>query len=250
MSDHWYSQSPYRCRLDWGIPGTVRATRRGDVVVLVDTLRFSTTVTTAAHHGVFIYPCPYEEDPAEHSARVGADVAIYSLALPGRERVSLSPSAYTNLAPGTKIALSSLNGATCTRYGSDVPHLLLGALVNAGAAAEAVARLLPASASVTVIACGERSGEAGEGELRVAIEDYLGAGAILARLPFDLSPEAQVCAGAFLHARDSLEALLWESGSGRELRDKGLAEDVRHAARLDLYDTVPVLRGERFEPLG
>jgi hypothetical protein len=31
------------------------------------------------------------------------------------------------------------------------------------------------------------------------------------------------------------------------LRAKGLGEDVRDAAQLNLYDTAPVLRGERLE---
>jgi phosphosulfolactate phosphohydrolase-like enzyme len=46
-----------------------------------------------------------------------------------------------------------------------------------------------------------------------------------------------------------LEQVVAQSGSGRELCAIGFAEDVRHAARLDVYDAVPVLRGERLERL-
>jgi 2-phosphosulfolactate phosphatase len=54
---------------------------------------------------------------------------------------------------------------------------------------------------VTVIACGERwPAPADAGELRVVIEDYLGVGAILSRLPFSKSPEARMCEAAFLGA--------------------------------------------------
>jgi 2-phosphosulfolactate phosphatase len=58
-----------------------------------------------------------------------------------------------------------------------VPHLLVGALLNARAVAAAVARLLAETdLSVTVLACGERWKEPNEdGELRFAIEDYLEA---------------------------------------------------------------------------
>jgi 2-phosphosulfolactate phosphatase len=122
-------------------------------------------------------------------------------------------------------------------------------LVNAQAVADALATLLTATpAAVTVIACGERPTDpTQDGQLRVALEDYLGAGAILAALPVAQSPEARVCAGAFRAGRGELAALLWESVSGRELRAKGLGRDVRTAAQLDRYRAVPVLHGERLE---
>jgi len=86
-----------------------------------------------------------------------------------------------------------------------------------------------------------------DGELRVAIEDYLGAAAILSYLPFSKSPEARVCEAAFLGARGQLRELLRESVSGRELRQKGCAADVDRAACLDLYETVPTMRQDRLE---
>jgi 2-phosphosulfolactate phosphatase len=75
----------------------------------------------------------------------------------------------------------------------------------------------------------------------------LGAGAILSHLEHPKSPEARACEGAFRHVRDDLPAVLWECGSGRELREKGFGEDVRHAARLNHYDSVPVMRGGHVE---
>jgi 2-phosphosulfolactate phosphatase len=104
---------------------------------------------------------------------------------------------------------------------------------------------------MTVIACGERWRDLHEdGPLRPAIEDYLGAGAILSHLVYAKSPEARVCEGAFHQTRDSLEEIIWDCASGRELRAVGFGEDVRHAARLDLYDSVPVMRGKHLEREG
>jgi 2-phosphosulfolactate phosphatase len=143
----------------------------------------------------------------------------------------------------------SPNGATCSRYGRAVPHLLVGALVNARAVSEAATSILAATVlNVTVLACGERWKQPSEdGELRFAIEDYLGAGAILSGLPASLSrsPEARVCQGAFMAARDDLEQVLSESGSGRELRTMGFPEDVEHATRLSIYEAVPTMDGDR-----
>jgi 2-phosphosulfolactate phosphatase len=120
--------------------------------------------------------------------------------------------------------------------------------VNARAVSEAVTALLADDRlSATVLAAGERWRRPNEdGELRFAVEDYLGAGAILSGLPASLSrsPKARICQGAFLAARDDLAQIVSESGSGRELCAAGYPQDVEHGARLDVYDAVPVMEGE------
>jgi 2-phosphosulfolactate phosphatase len=252
MADPW-SQDGYRCRLEWGHRGARVAAERGDVLVVIDVLRFSTATVTAVQHGGIIYPCAWSDDPEAFAARIGAEAAVRRRADPGQRRFSLSPLTFLTIEPGTRVVLASPNGATCSRYGRTVPHLLVGALVNARAVAEAVTDILASSdLNVTVLACGERWKEPNEdGELRFAIEDYLGAGAILSGMPATLSrsPEAQICQGAFLAARDDLQQILRESGSGRELRAMGHAEDVEHAARLDVYDAVPVMQGDMLTAL-
>jgi 2-phosphosulfolactate phosphatase len=70
---------------------------------------------------------------------------------------------------------------------------------------------------------------------------------VLSALPFTQTMEAQACGATFQAMQDHLEAILWECESGQELRAKGLGEDVRFAAQLNIYDTAPVLRGERLE---
>jgi 2-phosphosulfolactate phosphatase len=169
--------------------------------------------------------------------------------VPESGRFSLSPRTFVPIEPGTRVVLASPNGATCSRFGREVPHLLVGALVNAWAVSEAVARILSTTdLNVTVLACGERWRQPSEdGELRFAIEDYLGAGAILSGLPASLtrSPEARICQDGFLASRDDLAQILAECGSGRELREMGYPEDVEDAARLDVYDAVPIMQGDR-----
>ena len=126
------------------------------------------------------------------------------------------------------------------------PALFVGALVNAAAVAGAVTRMLQATGGcITVVPCGERWDPPGEdGPLRVAVEDLLGAGAILSHLTCDKSPEARACEGAFLSLRGALDEVLWECASGRQLREHGFGEDVRHAAKLDAIGCAPVLRDE------
>jgi 2-phosphosulfolactate phosphatase len=249
-----------RVQFDWGRRGAQAAAERGDILVVVDTLRFSTAAATAVHHGAVIYPCPIDEALVTALARrVGGEVALHrhtTFTPPSTPaRFSLSPRTYLVVEPGTRVVLPSPNGATCCQYGPRTPALFVGALVNAHAVAGAVAHLLTTTQqqlNVIVLACGERwQIPAEEGVLRFALEDYLGAGAVLVALealPFPQTVEAQACGATFRALREQLEATLWECESGQELRTKGLGEDVRHAAQLNIYNTAPVLRGERLEP--
>ncbi len=103
--------------------------------------------------------------------------------------------------------------------------------------------------AITIIACGEQWAEVREDEnaFRPALEDYLGAGAILSYVEQAMSPDASVCRAAFRGMAGFVEELIWECLSGKELRHKGLEEDVRFSSRLDAYTVVPVLRDGAFQ---
>jgi 2-phosphosulfolactate phosphatase len=246
-----------RVRLAWGRRGAQAAAARGDILVVIDTLRFSTAAATAVHYGALIYPCATDEALVSALAeRVGGEVALHKLrstpdtyaSVP--TRFSLSPRSHLGIESGTRVVLPSPNGATCCQYGAQAAALFVGALVNAQAVAAAVSHLLAAADGLhaTLLACGERWREPDEeGILRFALEDYLGAGAILSALPFTQTIEAQACSSTFQAMHERLDTVLWECESGQELRAKGLGEDVRFAAQLNIYDTVPMLRGERLE---
>jgi 2-phosphosulfolactate phosphatase len=251
VSAHRDGDNP-RVGLAWGRRGAREAAERGDILVVIDTLRFSTAAATAVHHGALIYPCPPDAVLARAlAARVGAEVAAVGAGpdspVPTSTRFSLSPRSYLGIEPGTRVVLPSPNGSTCCRYGERAAALFVAAPVNARAVAGAVSQLLSSAVGLraTLLACGERWRLPDEeGVLRFALEDYLGAGAVLAALPFSQSSEAQVCAATFSAVRGRLETMLWECESGQELRAKGLGEDVHAAAQVDTFDTAPVLRGE------
>ncbi|MGH2441656.1 MAG: 2-phosphosulfolactate phosphatase [Chloroflexota bacterium] len=241
-----FSQSGYRCRLEWGRRGACAAALRRDIIVIIDTLSFSTAVITAVHRGGLVYPCAMSTDAIAVAARVDAECAVGRRDVPHRGRFSLSAATYEGIAPGTRIVLQSPNGATCSVYGGSVPNLLIGALVNAEAVATIVTKLLESTPhDVTMVCAGERWKDHEEGEdLRFAIEDYLGAGAIISRLACTRSPEAQLCALAFQAVETDVRSVIWECSSGRELRLAGFGADVEHAARLNSLDTVPCMSGE------
>ena len=114
MNNKPLPQHSYRCKLDWGQRGALRAAQRGDVMVIVDTLSFSTAVATAVHHGGLVYPCLEGKDPFKLAKRIGGEAAVGRADVPKRGRFSLSPLTYAGRESGTRIVLSSPNGATCS----------------------------------------------------------------------------------------------------------------------------------------
>lgn len=127
--------------------------------------------------------------------------------------------------------------------------LLIGSLLNASSVASFANHLKnEKNMNITVIPCGEVWNDLYENEdsLRPSIEDYLGAGAILSELEGTKSPEAEVCIGAFLQSKHKLKELIWECGSGRELRMKGFEDDVRHCSQLNHFKVVPILQNNCF----
>ena len=238
----WFSQSPHRVRMDWGWRGCSAAAQRGDAIVIVDVIRFSTAVCAAAAHGITIYPASDRDDLHELCLRFDAT----------HFAAGLAPGQYQSVKAGSRMVLRSPNGATCVRLSSAAPVVMVGGLVNRSAVATCVQRVLDKTdLNVTVIACGERWEEpSDDGALRFAIEDYLGAGSILSRIhDGDLWPEARACANAFIGTTD-VRALLLNCGSGREQIAKDDIASVEHAAMIDRYDVLPVLRdGCRLEPL-
>ena len=85
-----------------------------------------------------------------------------------------------------------------------------------------------------------------DGSLRPAIEDLIGAGAILTQLDGHRSPEANLAAVAFERVADHLREQILFSSSGRELAERGFGRDVELGAELNSSGSVPVLKGEAF----
>ena len=237
-----FDQSPYECRMDWGLHGAISAAGRGDIIILVDVLSFSSAVAAAVHHGAVIYPFPMSGKIADFGRDTGAEVLQGKREAKLSGKPSLSPVSFNRACKGKKYVMSSLNGAACAKASAKVPALFAGSLLNARRTARAAESIRGISkSSITVIACGERIN--GKPELRPCIEDYLGAGAILNELSGSKSPEAVVCSGAFKSSRSKLRQLVRDCASGRELRAAGFGKDVLFAARLNVIKEVRAITG-------
>ncbi|MBT2637668.1 2-phosphosulfolactate phosphatase [Bacillus sp. ISL-39] len=244
-----FSQSPYECKLEWGRRGAREAAERGDIVIIVDVLSFSSTIVAALSAGAIIFPYPPNLDGKKYASSIRAKYILGRAEAERTGNPSLSPVTFNEEHCNERYVLTSHNGAFCSWIASSVPALLIGSFLNASAAAVLADKLQQKTgADITVVPCGEMWNDARENEdrLRPSIEDYIGAGAILAELGGKKSPEAEVCSGAFKSSESRLKELVWDSGSGRELRERGFEEDVHYCSQLNLTDIVPVLKDGRF----
>jgi 2-phosphosulfolactate phosphatase len=190
-----------------------------------------------------VYPCAENDDVLGLAKKIGGEAAVGRAEVPWKGRFSLSPLSFFKVEAGTRVVVESPNGATCSRYAQRAPYVFAGSLLNVQAVADAVSRILDGSdLSATIIACGERDMETSDGDqFRKAVEDYLGAGAILACLSHEKSDYATVCERSFRFCREKIGRIVWSGRSGRELREMGFEDDIRHSTQMDIYDCVPVL---------
>jgi 2-phosphosulfolactate phosphatase len=231
------AQAPYDVRCEWGAAG-VAALADCRVFVVVDVLSFSSSVAVAAERGVEVIPHPWRSpDAAELARRHGALLAGARGAGP-----SLSPASLRELGAGTRLVLPSPNGAAVVLAAARHGAVLAGCLRNRAAVAARAAAL---GGPVAVIPAGERWPD---GSLRPALEDLLGAGAIIMMLPGTRSPEAEAAAQVFQAAAPRLAETLRACASGRELIEGGFPEDVELAAALDASDVAPLLDARAIPP--
>lgn len=252
MDDHIFDQHPYRVRLEWGRRGVRAAAERGDVIVIVDALSFTSAVATAVAHGIDIYPLSEDDDAAAFARMKDAELAVHRDDVPARGRFSLSPQTFETDAAGARVVVASPNGATCGRIARDAPYVFAASLLNAAAVASAVGGILrETERCATIVACGERWQTPGDdGDLRFSLEDYIAAGAVVSYIEAATSPEARAASAAYHGANASLLDTLLDCASGRELIARGYEADVRFCAKINAYDAVPELRNERFSAYG
>lgn len=245
-----FSQPGTGVRCEWGHAGAAELGRVCAAMVVVDVLSFTTATCVAVSRGVRVHPFPWGEQAHEYAKRVGAVVATGRSAVTAAHPWSMSPAALATAPAIDDLVLPSPNGfAICAAAGATGIPVVAASLLNA----RAVAGWLLASgygttdAPIGVIAAGERWPD---GELRPAIEDLLGAAAVIdgmTEAPAGLSLEAAVALGN-LNAMPDVPATVRRCVSAQELIARGFGDDVEIAVRRDVSDVVPLLRGGAFVP--
>lgn len=218
--------------VEWGPDGLSAQLDDTDVFVIVDVLSFSTCVDVAVDRGARVVPALVGSEARMLARSLGAECGGERGAR--GVRYTLSPASIASAPEGALIVLPSPNGATLSRMTQGIPTFS-ACLRNAAAVAGAAMQV---GRRITIVAAGEQWPG---GTLRPALEDWLGAGAVVARMAAERTPDATAAQTAFQAARGRLIAALVACRSGMELVDKGYEQDVRIAAELDATRRAPLL---------
>jgi 2-phosphosulfolactate phosphatase len=226
-----------------GEQGAARGAARGDVVVVVDALRASVTITAALAAGVRrVVPVQTVEEAMAFRLDPGVYLAgeRNTLPVPGFD-FGNSPTEllrHADQLAGKTLVLTTSHGTRCIHSARpNARSILVGSLPNASAVAAAAYRMAEAhGCGVSLVAAGTGDGWPAEED------DY--AVALLAQALAKRGAETQ------LRPPRGPAAVAFHQGThGRRLHRLGYGEDVDLCASLDVFDVVGVLDDEGFAPL-
>ncbi len=232
-----FDQAEFNIRCEWGERGVAHLAPISDAVIIVDIMSFSTCVSIATARGALVFPYGMRDESSLEFARsVNAELAGSR----GLSKYSLSPRSLLNIPAGTRLVLPSPNGSRLTLSTGHTPTFS-ACLRNSRAVAQAAKRR---GQRIALIPAGERWKE--DDSLRPAIEDLIGAGAVIRHLTGSLSPEAQLALDAFHSASPDPLSRLKKCSSGRELTAMGFAEDISLITEVDVDNCAPILENGAF----
>jgi 2-phosphosulfolactate phosphatase len=236
----------------WGVDDLAVLAPTCEVVVVIDVLRFTSCVSVACSRGAIVLPYEWDDDGV--AAYATANDAVVATKERAHGQWTLSPSDLREIPSGTRLVLPSPNGSSLSFRAAGLgTSVIAGCLRNADAVSAVLAETLLAGQRVALLAAGERWSSDGvhstASPLRPALEDLLGAGAIIDRLAArydgDLrdicSPESLAAHAVFVEAAPHLKERISRCGSGRELHDRGWHDDVDTCAAIDEDRHAPVL---------
>jgi 2-phosphosulfolactate phosphatase len=210
---------------------------RGATAVVIDVIRATTTIVHALAAGAeAVVPCETVEEARRQAAEYPAGTCLL-----GGERggariegfdLGNSPAEYTpNRCRGKTVVFTTTNGTRALLHAGQAERVLVGALVNR----RAICRTLLADGSPVHLVCAGRLGQ-------VALEDVLGAGAIVEGLSERYVPgndAAMLARDVFRANAAQLSETLHETRSAEQLRGLGAEADIEDTALLDRFDLVP-----------
>ncbi len=222
------------------------ANLEGKTVVVIDVLRFSTSVCAALMAGAKgVIPTGESGEAAELRAKLGSDTTV----LAGERRgvriddfdLGNSPAEFTESSVGGKfVVMTTTNGSAMFKKTSKASLVLTGGLVNASKIVEKLKK----DSKDLVIACSGHKGN-------FSIEDTLCGGLLIGRLFSNgnsghrLNDAASMALQLYQNNSDSLYETIEKGEHARFLSGIGFKDDIYSATEIDSMPIRPVLNDGR-----
>lgn len=225
---HFHMHVPH-VLIELGPSGAKAASDRGDVIIVVDALRATSTIVTALSGGMIsVQPvATVDECVGEVTAGERGGLKVPHLDFDN------SPLAFSGgQLRGRKLCLTTTNGAECLLSAAQNEHavVLAGALLNATAVARAALVLAQRRTSnITIVVAGRNN--------QLAVEDQITATQIALAIP-----GAEIRGEVPMLTTDDFLISFLNSDSGRNLLSLGRVQDVIFCAQKDTLNIVPILQ--------
>ena len=215
--------------------------RDASIVIVVDQIRASTTITTVLDAGVEELVVASGVAAARHMARqTGAILAgEFHARMPRGFDFDNSPSRLSRATlAGRKLILCTTNGTRVLGRVQGVQHVLVGCLRNADAVGEATLALADPGATIQIVCAGSQG--------RFVLEDAVAAGAIVSGLrrrvgeALQLTDAAKAALRLYQSFPDTWTAMVGSQGA-ETLRQIDALEDIAYCAVESATRTVPIL---------
>ncbi|HUO09417.1 MAG TPA: 2-phosphosulfolactate phosphatase [Phycisphaerae bacterium] len=220
-------------------------------VVILDILRATTTITTALHNGAKEIRLFDSLDAVRNAKTSRLKSQDSGPIVTAGETLCLKPDDFdlgnspreftTEKIGGAIVLLSTTNGTRAAVSARSAKTMYAASLLNATATALALAQNIDSEGGHTLLICSGTKG-------KLALEDTLGAGAILfsllahtyrADLPF--TDNAWLAYHAFSAVQQRLPAALRLGQGTINIIDAGLEDDIDHCARLNTMPLVATI---------
>ncbi len=208
------------------------------LVILVDILRATSTITSAlAHEAILVKPVDTIEEALLFKEqgyllmgeRNGLPPEGFDLGNSPREVRSVK---------GHKVVISTTNGTRALSFIQRAKVVIAACFLNLSAVVTFAKRF-----EEVFILCAGSEGE-------VALEDFFFAGKLAQNFPgFQALNDTALIAYDYARHIENIEKNLWQAHHAKALKALGLGDDVSLCARVDLYPIIPILTNDGFVPL-
>jgi len=229
-------------RIDVELIGTDahKAVKRGDLTIVVDVLRCSSSIVNAFANGV---EAVIPTETLKEAYKLRDQYPDYLLA---GERKGRKPEGFDlgnsplefvrDIVEGRTVIMTTTSGTATLVRCRRAEYVLVGAFLNADAVAKKAHEIARKKGlNVSFVLAGEKG--------LFSLEDFLCAGAIASKFhsgDFELSDKILAAVFAFERVKDALSEYVLRSRHARHLVELGFEGDVEFSCRLDHFGVVPV----------
>ncbi|GAB3772782.1 2-phosphosulfolactate phosphatase family protein [Spirosoma horti] len=207
------------------------------IVVVADVFRATSCMVTAFAYGVkSIIPVATIEECQLYQERGYLAAAERNARKVDGFELDNSPFTYMDeRIRGANVAMTTTNGTLAITKSRSAVKVLVGSFLNL----DAVVQFLKTERYDVMVLCAGWKG-------RVNMEDTLFAGALVERLKdsYAMAEDSAIMAWRlYCQGKDNLPSYLSSSSHIQRLQRLGIQKDITYCLQHDLYDVVPVLRG-------